>query len=243
MAAAAMAPKLTASSSTAKELTTHPIVTGSSVLAVKFAGGVMMASDTLASYGSMARFPDVQRLRQVSDGVIIGASGEMSDFDFAMRLLDELRVESECAEDGAELDAGEVHHYLTRVMYNRRNKFNPLWNQLVVAGTKDGKPVLGVVDQIGTAFEADFTATGFGKHMAVPQMREHWRADMTEGEARELLEGCMRVLFYRDCRTINRMQIAKVTATGSVVSPAYSLDTEWSLKSFKKEASPEDGSW
>ena len=50
------------------------------------------------------------------------------------------RVESECAEDGAELDAGEVHHYLTRVMYNRRNKFNPLWNQLVVAGTKDGKP-------------------------------------------------------------------------------------------------------
>lgn len=44
-----------------------------------------------ASYGSMARFPDVQRLRQVSDGVIIGASGEMSDFDFAMRLLDELR--------------------------------------------------------------------------------------------------------------------------------------------------------
>ncbi len=40
-----------------------------------------------------------------------------------------------------------------------------------------------------------------------------------------------------------QMQIAKVTATGSVVSPAYSLDTEWSLKSFKKEASPEDGSW
>ena len=64
------------------------------------AGGVRhvsaVAADDLvpriaASYGSMARFPDVQRLRQVSDGVIIGASGEMSDFDFAMRLLDELR--------------------------------------------------------------------------------------------------------------------------------------------------------
>lgn len=54
--------------------------------------------------------------------------------------LNACRVESECAEDGAELDAGEVHHYLTRVMYNRRNKFNPLWNQLVIAGTKDGKP-------------------------------------------------------------------------------------------------------
>lgn len=28
--------------------------------------------------------------------------------------------------------------YLTRVMYNKRNKMNPLWNTLLVAGVKDG---------------------------------------------------------------------------------------------------------
>jgi 20S proteasome subunit beta 7 len=50
------------------------------------------------------------------------------------------RVENECAEDSGTLDALEVHSYLTRVMYNRRNKFNPLWNDLVVAGIKGGKP-------------------------------------------------------------------------------------------------------
>jgi 20S proteasome subunit beta 7 len=44
------------------------------------------------------------------------------------------RVEDECAEDGGAFDADEIHHYLTRIMYNRRNKFNPLWNQLIVAG-------------------------------------------------------------------------------------------------------------
>jgi 20S proteasome subunit beta 7 len=61
------------------------------------------------------------------------------------------------------------------------------------------------VDQIGTAYTSDFAATGLGKHMAVPIMRERWRADMSEGEARGLLEDCMRVLFYRDCKTINRV--------------------------------------
>ena len=37
--------------------TTSPIVTGSSVLAIKYRDGVMMAADTLGSYGSMVRLP------------------------------------------------------------------------------------------------------------------------------------------------------------------------------------------
>jgi 20S proteasome alpha/beta subunit len=60
--------------------TTQPIVTGSTVLAIKYADGVMLAADTLASYGSLARYKDMQRLKKVGDATLIGASGEMSDF-------------------------------------------------------------------------------------------------------------------------------------------------------------------
>ena len=37
-----------------------------------------------------------------------------------------------------------------------------------------------------------------------------WRADLSEGEARAILEDCMRVLWYRDTRALNRVTIAKV---------------------------------
>lgn len=40
---------------------------------------------------------------------------------------------------------------------------------------------------------------------------------------RALLEDCMRVLFYRDCRALNRIQIAKATVEGTVVSDAYTV--------------------
>ena len=40
---------------------------------------------------------------------------------------------------------------------------------------------------------------------------------------RALLEDCMRVLFYRDCRALNRIQIAKATAEGTVVSDPYTV--------------------
>ena len=49
-------------------------------------------------------------------------------------------------DDGNALGPKEIHSYLTRVMYNRRNKFNPLWNSLVLGGVKNGQKYLGTVD-------------------------------------------------------------------------------------------------
>jgi len=42
-------------------------------------------------------------------------------------------------DDGSHLTPSDIHSYLGRVMYNKRNKFDPFWNELVVAGYKDGK--------------------------------------------------------------------------------------------------------
>ena len=42
--------------------------------------------------------------------------------------------------------------------------------------------------------------SGFGAYLAIPLIRERWSPDMEEGEARALLEDCLRVLFYR-CAT------------------------------------------
>lgn len=54
-------------------------------------------------------------------------------------------------DDGNSLGPKEVHNYLTRVMYNRRNKFDPLLNSLVLGGVKNGQKYLGVVG-IGFSF-------------------------------------------------------------------------------------------
>ena len=60
-------------------------------------------------------------------------------------------------------------------------------------GSTSDEPFLGVVDKIGTADEDEdgILATGFGGYIALPLMREKYRADMEEGEARALLEECL----------------------------------------------------
>merc|ERR1711966_501240 len=107
---------------------------------------------------------------------------------------------------------------------------------------------IGVVDKIGTAYGTNekFIATGFGAYMALPYLRSEYRENMEEGEARALLEDCMRMLFYRDCRALNRVQIAKVTKEGGVlVSDPYELDTFWDFDGFvsSKGEMGTDGGW
>ena len=45
-----------------KTRTQNPITTGTSVLGIKFNGGVALAADMLGSYGSLARYPGISRM-------------------------------------------------------------------------------------------------------------------------------------------------------------------------------------
>mmetsp|Transcript_28101 Transcript_28101/g.36487 ORF Transcript_28101/g.36487 Transcript_28101/m.36487 type:complete len:267 (-) Transcript_28101:177-977(-) len=223
--------------------TTQPYVTGSSVIGIKYKDGVMIASDTLASYGSMARFKDVCRIKQVGENAIVGAGGEFSDFQSISEMLDTMVQEDYNLDDGFERSPIEIYSYLRAVIYQRRNKFNPLWNNLVVGGFKEGQAFLGTIDNIGTAFEDNLIATGFGTHLALPILRKRWVPDMEEGEARALLEDCLRVCFYRDCRSSRRIQIAKATSEGSMISEPFDLETMWTFESFVQGVVDDTGSW
>jgi len=192
----------------------------------------MLAADTLASYGSLARYKDVRRIRKFGEDTLIGASGEISDFQSITEMLDGIAQEDMNQEDGYTRSPAEVHSYLRAVMYQRRNKGNPLWNQLLVAGCRGGKPFLGFVDLIGTSFEENFVATGYGGYLALPLIRERWHEAMDEGEARALLEDCMRVLYYRDCRASNRIILGKVTADGAQVSEPFEISHDWETANF-----------
>jgi len=212
--------------------TQQPVVTGASVLALKYKDGIMMAADNLASYGSLARFKDIQRFHPVGDNTIIGASGDMADFQQLKHILDTLLIEQFVQDDGHKFGPTEIYEYLSRLMYGRRSKMDPLWNSLLVGGFKDGKSFLGYVDLLGTTYSAPTLATGYGAYIAQPLLRKsvEGREDtLTEEEAMKILEGCMKVLFYRDARSLNKYQIAAVTEKGIWISESRSVETEWAF--------------
>jgi len=193
----------------------------------------MIAGDTLASYGSLARYKSVQRIRGFGKNTVIGGTGDYSDFQNICQTMDQLLTEDDIQEDGYHLSPKSIHSYLTRVLYARRNKFDPLYNQLVIAGFHDGKSFLGLCDHRGTHYEGNTIATGYGGYLAQPLLRKYFKEGLSKDQAREILEMCMRVLFYRDARTINKVQLATITAEGPWISEPYELSTDWSSGEIK----------
>jgi 20S proteasome subunit beta 7 len=251
--------------------TTYPMMTGTSTVGIMYNGGILLASDTLLSYGSLAKVSNAQRLAIIpsessskgGSAVVLGASGEFSDFQALVDLLEEKALEEGTTSlmdslykdddnvgGSTSMTAESTWNYLRMVLYSRRNKMDPYWNELIVAGAAaDGKtPFLGTVDKIGTAIggtatsgnKTPYAVTGMGAYLAMPLLREKWRPDLTEGEARALLEDCMRVLFYRDARASSKVILAKWTTPTAasptptaLISEPYQLETQWNASSFQ----------
>ncbi|KAF2749490.1 proteasome component PRE4 [Sporormia fimetaria CBS 119925] len=212
--------------------TQSPIVTGTSVVAAKFKDGVVIAADNLASYGSLARFTDVKRLRKFNDEVVVGFGGDVSDMQYLDRLLNSLDIRENYSNNENPLHAKNLHTYLAKVMYKRRSDFDPLWNHLLVTGL-DGekKPFLASVDLLGTTFSSPTLATGFGAHLAQPILRrtipdEDAVANVSQEEAVKLVQECMKVLFYRDARSMDKYSIAVITTSGVELKQDEKLENQ-----------------
>lgn len=169
------------------------MVTGTSVLGVKFTGGVIIAADMLGSYGSLARFRNISRLMKVTSvandikenfdswkpyliiflfvcrwmttlslehlGTMLtistwsrslnrwckflisdwGTQPADSVLTSASKCCFAVSVDEELLGDGHSYSPKAIHSWLTRVMYNRRSKMNPLWNTVVIGGFYNGE--------------------------------------------------------------------------------------------------------
>jgi len=208
--------------------TLNPIVVGATVIGMKYNGGVLMAADTLASYGSQKRYKNVCRMKKVGKYTLLGASGEYSDFQYLGDLLDELDNEDFLHEDGCFMGPHEYSSYIGRVMYNRRSKMNPLFNQFIVVGKKkDEAPKLMFVDHQGTAFEDDFCATGFGSYLAMPILRNEWKPDISLDDAKALMVKCLQVCFYRDCYAYNKIQMGICNGETVTIEEPFAMAHKW----------------
>lgn len=180
----------------------------------------------------------MKRIRTFADSSIVGFGGDVSDMQYLDRHLTELAIDetytstTSTANAQPTLNARNLHKYLSKLLYHRRSKFDPLWNSLLVAGLdEEGAPFLAAADLLGTTFSSPSLATGFGSMLAQPIMRrlvpdEAAVASVTREQAIECIRQCMKVLFYRDARSLDKYSLAVVTKDGVELNEDEKLESQ-----------------
>lgn len=194
-----------------------------------------MAADTLLSYGSLAKWPNIPRIKILGSFSAICATGDYADFQSMSGNIQNGIIRQQIHSDVDELSPNEVFSYLHRSVYQKRCDFEPCLCQFVFIGSRDGKTFLGAVDDVGTRWEDDCIATGYGGHIALPLLRqalERKPDGLTRDEAIAVIKDCLRVLFYRECRAINKFQIAEAAGSAVSIGEPFTLDTTWDLEGF-----------
>lgn len=64
------------------------MTTGTSVIGIQFKDGVLIAADVLGSYGSLARFRNLERIIKVNNNIILGAGGDYADYQCIKNNID-----------------------------------------------------------------------------------------------------------------------------------------------------------
>lgn len=164
---------------------------------------------------------------------MVGFSGDISDMQYLNRHLTDLTLgENYSSPDQPRLCAANLHRYLSKLMYKRRSDFDPLWNHLLIAGLDDeDKPFLAATDLLGTTYSSPSLATGFGAMLAQPVLRKHApdeesAAQLTQEQAVEIIKECMKVLYYRDARSLDSYSMAIVTKDGVKLDEDLKLENQ-----------------
>ena len=174
----------------------------------------MIACDTAISYGGMDKIKDARRIEAIGEETLVAASGEMADFQNLVKDLRKKQEDDEIENDGAQfVHPREYWNWISAVQYQRRCKNDPQWISTVVAGInkKTSEPFLGTVDFHGMKLEKDWMLTGLAFYMCTVLMENTWRPDMSYEEGVALIEAIMRILFLRDKKAHDLIQVSTIT--------------------------------
>lgn len=230
--------ELTAPGSFGTKRNASNITTGSSVLGIKFDDGVLIAADTLVSYGSLARFQNIDRVFKINENILMGGSGDFADIQSIKRSIDQKMIEDQYWQDGIKMKPKELSSWMSKVLYNRRTRMNPYCIDVVIGGIDENKlPFLGNVDLRGRFYDDYVVATGFARHLAIPLVRENKPRDRDFNfeEASSLIRKAMEVLYYRDTRNISKYTVGACFRNGECnVGGPYKVNEKWTFASMIK---------
>jgi proteasome beta subunit len=185
--------------------------TGATVVGIKCSDGVVVATDSLITWGTHVLTDKGVKAFKLTDTIVLASAGLTSDYQM---LINRLKANIKLYElnQKKEISVRTLSKIVANTLYSRR--MAPLYVQTVVVGLDTEGPHLFSLDMGGSLMPEDFTATGTGTAPAFGVLENRYKPSLTVKEAEEIAINAVKAGIARDAQSGGEIRVMSVTPSG-----------------------------
>jgi proteasome beta subunit len=185
---------------------------GTTIVAIKFKDGVLIASDRQTTAGMMVYHKKTQKLHQITDNILMGAAGLVGDIQALVKIL-QANLKLKYLRSKNEPTAEEAANFLSTLM--NYYKWFPFFSEVIIVGKDNDDYNIYSIDEAGGLEKFDnFTSTGSGMVFALGVLETEYKENMSEEEAKELAKRAIMAAIKRDLGSGYGIEIWTLTREG-----------------------------
>jgi len=183
---------------------------GATAVGIAYKDGVVLGAERRITLGNFVRSKSGKKVFRVTDSVGAVCAGMVSDMQ---NLVKEVAVYSKLKEleTRKALKPNSVAKLMSTLMF--QNRYAPLLTQVILGGM-GGKPVVYVLDPLGSVITDQYATVGTGEETAIGVVEAGYSPTMTQKEARDLAISAIKAAIARDAMSGNGIDILTIDESG-----------------------------
>jgi proteasome beta subunit len=185
--------------------------TGATVVGIKCTDGVVVATDTLITWGTLTLSEKGVKAFKLTDSIVLASAGLTSDYQMLVNRL-QAQIKLYELNQKKSITVKALSKMLANTLYSTR--MSPLYVQSVVVGVDADGPQLFTLDMGGSLIPDEFTATGTGTSTAYGVLENSLKTEVTVKEAEEIAIKAVKAAIARDIQSGGDIRVMSVTKSG-----------------------------
>lgn len=185
--------------------------TGATVVGIKCSDGVVVATDSLITWGTHILSEKGIKAFKLTDTIVLASAGLTSDYQMLVNRL-QAQIKLYELNQKKDITVKALSKMIANTLYSRR--MVPLFVQTVVVGVDANGPQLFTLDMGGSLVPDEYTAAGSGTATAYGVLEDGFKPGLTVKEAEVIAINAVKAGIARDAQSGGDVRVMSVTKGG-----------------------------
>ena len=185
-------------------------IPGATAVGIAYKDGVILGAERRITLGNYVISKSGKKVFKVTENVGVVCAGMIADMQNLVREVSTYAKLKEL-ESRRFMKPNSVAKLMSVLMFERR--YAPLLTQVILGGVGN-KPLVYVLDPLGSVISDEYAAVGTGAEMAIAVVEAAYSPSITQKDARDVLVSSIKAAIQRDAMSGNGLDILSIDASG-----------------------------